>query len=156
MASAGELVGCWKSYSFNAAGWHRIAEINCGSTFSFSCEISIKSTFVNNNNECHKVMLISVASNGVFKSIYDKSNALLFRKIRCVKVGENYGTKHYIDIYYESTANNVASITIGDNRNSQNICWNIIEKTIVPETAGGETTLAIMDFGSNTWLGNPL
>lgn len=155
-AGAGELTGSWRAYNFSSAGWHRIAKIACGRSYAFPCEITLKRTFANNNNECHKVMLINTHEDAVLKSIYDKSGAKLFNKIRCVRYGEGNGSAHYIDVYYNGTESNASSITINDNVNSLNLHWELIEKQIVPETATGETVLAELEFEANSWLGGSL
>lgn len=155
-AGAGELTGSWRAYNFSSAGWHRIAKIACSRSYAFPCEITLKRTYVNNNNECHKVMLINTHEDAVLKSIYDKSGVKLFNKIRCVRYGEGNGSAHYIDVYYNGTESNASSITINDNVNSLNLHWELIEKQIVPETAAGETVLAELEFEANSWLGGSL
>ena len=155
-AGAGELTGSWRAYNFSSAGWHRIAKIACSRSYAFPCEITLKRTFANNNNECHKVMLINTHEDAVLKSIYDKSGAKLFNKIRCVRYGEGNGSAHYIDVYYNGAESNPSSITINDNVNSLNLHWELIEKQIVPETATGETVLAELEFEANSWLGGSL
>lgn len=155
-ASVGELTGCWRAYNFNSVGWHRIAKIGCSQNYAFPCEITLKRTFSNNNNECHKMMLINTHNDAVLKPIYDKSGAKLFNKIRCVRYGEGNGNAHYIDVYYNGTASNTTSITINDNVNSLNSHWELIEKQIVPETATGETVIAELELEENSWLGGSL
>lgn len=155
-ASVGELTGCWRAYNFNSVGWHRIAKIGCSRSYAFPCEITLKRTFSNNNNECHKMMLINTHNDAVLKPIYDKSGAKLFNKIRCVRYGEGNGNAHYIDVYYNGTASNTTSITINDNVNSLNSHWELIEKQIVPETATGETVIAELELEENSWLGGSL
>lgn len=155
-ASVGELTGCWRAYNFNSVGWHRIAKIGCSRSYTFPCEITLKRTFSNNNNECHKMMLINTHNDAVLKPIYDKSGAKLFNKIRCVRYGEGNGNAHYIDVYYNGTASNTTSITINDNVNSLNSHWELIEKQIVPETATGETVIAELELEKNSWLGGSL
>ena len=155
-ASVGELTGCWRAYNFNSVGWHRIAKIGCSRSYTFPCEITLKRTFSNNNNECHKMMLINTHNDAVLKPIYDKSGAKLFNKIRCVRYGEGNGNAHYIDVYYNGTASNTTSITINDNVNSLNSHWELIEKQIVPETATGETVIAELELEENSWLGGSL
>lgn len=117
-----------------------------------SCEISIKRNFNINNNESHKAQLIEVYWKKEFRSIYDKTNALGFTKVRCVTKGDF----EYIDVFYALEETNLCTISIMDAVNCAGGLWSMFEGYTVPETAEGETVWAIMDFGINTWMGKPL
>lgn len=148
------VTSCWKNWGahfgfFESVGWRRIAE-----GFD-SCTISIKRLYNVDYSESHKVELINKHYTSVFKSIYDVANddAFFITKIRQVLVSRTT----FIDIFYGTTNNNGVCVTIDDARASDGTIYKIFDTPqIVPETAEGETVLATMDFGANTWMGQPL
>lgn len=151
------VTSCYSGYIFDKIGWYRIAEIDTGSNHSFACTISIKRSYNVANNECHKVEIVNTYLKYVIKPIYDKSNVSIIDKIRCVKVGEDYGTRHYIDIHQKAKSMNALAIIIDNTVASGTPSkWHMFSGDIVPETAENETVVATMDFGENTWLGQPL
>lgn len=151
-ASEDELTSCYKTYNFDSVGWHRVAIVNVGSNYPFSCVISIKRNYNNAPEECHKVVLINSYKNAVLKSIYDKRDSSAIKSIRCVQYGSGYGTKHYIDLYYELSTTNHVNITIEDAKVTRSIAWKMLDDQIVPETTEGETVLAEMEFEANSWI----
>lgn len=144
------ITSCWGSYGFEKTGWRRIAKITGYS--ASSCDISIKREYNKDNNESHKAQLLCAHFNVKFKSVYDKSNTQLFKKVRYTRTGTNA----YIDVLYESENYNTLTISITDNISCSGNAWTMLDAQIVPETADGETILAEMDFGENTWMGQPL
>ena len=143
------VTSCWRTYSFERAGWHRIASIG---TVGSTCTISIKRLYSTVNDEAHKVELIKIHQKAAFKSIYDLVNMLLIDKIRCVITSQ----EAHIDIHYAEDYRNTLSISLLDAINQQGDIWKLNNDVIVPETADGETVLAEMDFGENTLTGQPL
>lgn len=151
------VTSCYGEYIFEEIGWHRIAMIDTGSNHSIACTISIKRSYNTADNECHKAELINTYLKYVIKPIYDKTNTALIDKIRWVKIGANYGTSHYIDIHQKSKSYNALAIIIDNTVASGTLSkWHMLSDAIVPEIAENETVVATMDFGANTWLGQPL
>lgn len=148
------VTSCWKNWGahlgvFESVGWRRIAE------GADSCTISIKRLYNVDYSESHKVELINKHYISVFKSIYDIANddAFFITKIRQVLISRTT----FIDIFYGATNSNGVCVTIDDARSSTGTIYKILDTPqIVPETTDGETVLATMDFGANTWMGQPL
>lgn len=148
-AGVGELTSVWAAHGLSTAGWNRIAKCFFYGRDS-SCMISVKRNWSSDSGESHKVQLMAVYSQAVFKSVYDKSHTKLISKIRAVKIENDI----YIDVFYNSSSNNPCIFVIEDiMTSSANDRWKLLDSVqVVPETATGETVLATMDFEANSWI----
>lgn len=133
-----------------------MAKVSAGAHPTKSCAISLKRVWETGESECHKMEFISVYNKAVFKSVYDMANTQYISKIRCVT--NNSGVS-YIDFYYNTTNKNIVNFILEDavTGTSTHDIWEPIKNVlVVPETTAGETVLAEMQFGANTWLGQPM
>ncbi len=153
-ASANDLIGVWKNWTwqsntFGSPGWFRIAQGNG------SCTISIKRGYHSAWSEAHKVELMLIYTSAALKSIYDKSYDDSFFKIKKIRV-VRVGSTNYIDIYYDFNQPNGLTFLVSDAVDDYGGKYVIFDNPqIVPETAEGETILAVHEFKKNSWVGEP-
>jgi hypothetical protein len=131
-------------------GWYRIASYYTNGsnspkgTYSNSCELVIKRTYMSTSNEEHRLLLKSVFNDQRFLPISSFSLTNVFTKIRYVYDS----TSAYIDVYYNVDVENPCSFLINDGRD-YTYRWQTIEPTLVAELTEGETVSTVFDIPAN-------
>ncbi len=144
-----------KGLILNSIGWNRVAEAISYEGDSVSCDITVKKNWNSGKPESHKACIINARDETRIKSVYDKTLGTdqMLMRIRAVKSNNMI----YLDYYHATTYRNDIEVMISDAVNTKGNFWKILDSAIaVPETAEGETVLATLDFGENTWMGQPL
>lgn len=147
----------WRNFILTGKGWHRVAK--CSLEGDGSCVVCIKRTHNDADNEGHKAQLLSIYNHAAIKPIYDISNMQIITKMRFSH--KQSTSERFIDIYYDFEKLNSTAVVIENNvtsgsRSGVSHFWEMEDGRIVPEAMEGETVMAEMDFGDNTWLGNPM
>lgn len=143
------------SASFNAKGWHRIAKIVGSLTQVLGAaqtglDVQVMRSYSSAKPEIHRISVLTSYTNGVkFANELSISEVFLFTKIRYT-VDES-ATTGYIEIYYDSDAQNYAQILISNTATSasSNAWWNVMSVEATEETVDGVTVLGTHEFSAN-------
>lgn len=146
-------------YSAFSAGnsWCRVAEYQCDGVGGYSvnsfasCNISIKRGYNSPAPEFHKIQLIGSSNGMQFIQVADRGN-ILFKKVRLVWVAAEL--KYYLEVYYNGTYANSATITIENATGDIHVknSWKTITPVEVPETSTGSEILAEKDISTQFTL----
>ncbi len=98
--------------SGNSAGWYKVMDFTGWSStaprwsISLAIDFTITREYNNNNNEIHRVSLISTYNSTSFANETSKSNSMLIDKIRYVFDGNN----GHVDIHYNTSSSNTCIV----------------------------------------------
>lgn len=154
----------YKRVGLNTIGWYRIAKLSCytldealGSGGN-DCEIEINRQYNKNNNEFKKIQMVSLMQNTSFCNEISKANNQIITKIRHTVDTVNFDD--YIEVYYNTTNENLATFILSNYRNAYGTKWELIEPELTEETVEGITVLGSHEFSLNydmqTQLGNSI
>lgn len=122
------------------AGWYRIVKYRGGNladahgATSNGCIIVLKRVYSNDDNEYHRIELVSTYMKQTLKKLTEQANTLVFTSIRyTVDTRENTA---YIEVMYGSNNANICTFSVSNAR-SWSSTWKLIAPELTRETVSG-------------------